>query len=196
MRAHRLWDFGPIPVDKCQKFQSCSCFSVIADSLDIVVPSASVVWMFPHSGSHVPRTAHIKSIEDPSLFRLSTRCIYRRCLNILIEKSVAVSLHDDRLSGLFPELPVNHFWMIDMELNKTWFAFHLTPDCDNNVYIWLYRIYICTFRVADIGGGVAIHNGPMARSAWFSLSARITNLSPLNSPLRNRSKASFKQLRR
>jgi hypothetical protein len=91
------------------RLQSNSCerklathhpYNMTENLLDIVIPGASVVGMFPQSRSHMTCTAHIKSVEDPPFLWLVGRSIRRRVWLVLTQKSITKSLHDGRISWL------------------------------------------------------------------------------------------------
>jgi hypothetical protein len=100
------------------RLQSNSCerksathrpYNMTENLLDIVIPGASVVGMFPQSRSHMTCTAHIKSIEDPPFLRFVGRSIRRRVLLVLTQKSITKSLHDGRISWLTLGSSLSHF---------------------------------------------------------------------------------------
>jgi hypothetical protein len=100
------------------RLQSNSCerklathhpYNMTENLLDIVIPGASVVGMFPQSRSHMTCTAHIKSVEDPPFLWLVGRSICRRVLLVLTQKSITKSLHDGRISWLTLGSSLSHF---------------------------------------------------------------------------------------
>jgi hypothetical protein len=84
-------------------------YNMTENLLDIVIPGTSVVGMFPQSRSHMTRTAHIKSVEDPPFLRLVDRSVRRRVLAVLTQKSITKSLHDGRISWLALGSSLSHF---------------------------------------------------------------------------------------